>query len=245
MTSVYQENQGNGYHSEETEKNNVASMVPTASSQDLAELVNSNNSPDSKNTEQQFKVWRQMFARIASAMHIAGDTNTLTTTLVQEIREKLECDRVLVYRFTNNESGVVIAESRTSKWTPTRDETLPGVLFGLETSTEYLEPVIIQVQDDLVELSAYQTQLLDKFQVKSSLSLPVVIEGKVWGLLVVHSCATARTWQESEITLLSQHRVSTEFFKQLLKKFGKCFNAIELLFIISKKTGVVSLSLNQ
>lgn len=96
MTSVYQENQANGHHSEEIEKNNVASMAPTASSQDLAQLASLNNNSNTDSPEQEFKVWRQKFARIASAIHQAGDINTLTATLVQEIREKLETDRVLV-----------------------------------------------------------------------------------------------------------------------------------------------------
>ncbi|BDA73109.1 methyl-accepting chemotaxis sensory transducer with phytochrome sensor [Rivularia sp. IAM M-261] len=224
MSSVYQEN---GHYSteEKTENNNLENMAPVASSQDVMELANSKNNSNTDSPEQQFKVWRQMFARIASSIHKAGDINTLTSTLAQEIREKLETDRVFVYRFTNEDSGVVIAESRSNKWTPARNETLPAVLFGLETNTEYLEPVIIQVQNNLVELSAYQTQLLDKYQVKSSLSLPIILEGNVWGLLVVHSCGIARTWQESEITLLSQlcaecksKIVSFEYQKQLQRQ---------------------------
>ncbi|MBF2064689.1 MAG: GAF domain-containing protein [Calothrix sp. C42_A2020_038] len=207
MTSVYQ-NQENGH-------NQTESILPS-------ELTNSNTSDI---TDQQFKIWRQKFARIASAISHVRDINTLTTTLVQQIREKLECDRVLVYRFISKDSGVVIAESRTNKWTPAYDETVPSVLFGLETSAEYLEPTIIQVQENLDELSAYQIQLLDKFQVKSSLSLPILTEVNIWGLLVVHSCTTARSWQESEITLLSQlcgecknKLVEFEYQKQLKRQ---------------------------
>jgi methyl-accepting chemotaxis protein PixJ len=222
MSSVYQEN---GHHStEETTESNLDNMTQASSSQDVMELATLNNSQNDS-SEQQFKVWRQMFSRIVSSIYKAGDINTLTTTLAQQIREKIGTDRVLIYQFTSNDSGIVVAESRSNKWTPAENETLPAVFFGLETSSEYLEPVVIQVHNNLAELSAYQTQLLDKYQVKSSLSVPIILEGNIWGLLVIHSCGAERSWQELEITLLSQlcaefksKIVSFEYQKQLQRQ---------------------------
>jgi methyl-accepting chemotaxis protein PixJ len=45
------------------------------------------------------------------------------------------------------------------------------------------------------------------------LSLPIVVEGKVWGLLVVNNCYSTRQWQEVEISLLSQ--ITTELIYKL------------------------------
>ncbi|HYW21955.1 MAG TPA: GAF domain-containing protein [Nodularia sp. (in: cyanobacteria)] len=161
---------------------------------------------------QEFKNWRRQLQEITTRMRQASDMDTLLQVTVAQLRSKFICDRALIYRFTSLESGTVLSESRTRGWTPTVNENLPGILFGLYTSQDYLEPVAIN-DISQIQLTAYQKQLLEKFQVKSSLSLPIVIEGKVWGLLAIHNCGSARQWQESETTLISQ--ISTELSYRL------------------------------
>ncbi|YAF98434.1 MAG: GAF domain-containing protein [Nodularia sp. CChRGM 3473] len=163
---------------------------------------------------QEFKIWRQQLQAITTQMHQASDVDTLLKVTVTQIREKISCDRALIYRFTTLDSGTVLAESRTLGWTPTLSEHLPGILFGLYTSQDYIEPVAI---DDINQrqITPHQKQLLDKFQVKASLSLPILVEGKVWGLLAINNCAAPCQWQEGEITLLSQ--ITTELTYRLQK----------------------------
>jgi methyl-accepting chemotaxis protein PixJ len=85
-------------------------------------------------------------------------------------------------------------------------------LFGLYTNQDYIEPVTID-NINQIQATPYKKQLLDKFQVKASLSLPISRNNQVWGLLVLHSCGSERQWQEAEITLLSQ--ISTEITYRL------------------------------
>ncbi|BDI18047.1 hypothetical protein ANSO36C_38490 [Nostoc cf. commune SO-36] len=161
---------------------------------------------------QEFKTWRRQLQDIATHMRQAPDLDTLLKITVAQIREKIGCDRALIYHFTSRESGNVLSESRTLGWTPTLGENIPGIIFGLYTNQDYIEPVVI---DDInqIQLSPYQKQLLDKFQIKASLSLPIVVEGKVWGLLAVNNCFSTRQWQEVEISLLSQ--ITTELTYKL------------------------------
>ena len=163
----------------------------------------------------EFKIWRQRFQEITSRMRQVADLEQLLSVTVAEVRDKLVCDsgallqadRVLIYQFTTDDAGTVLAESRASGWTPAINENLAAILFGVYTSQDYVEPVII---DDInqIQITPYQKQLLEKFQVRASLSLPIFVDSKVWGLLVVHSCGTPRSWQETETTLLSQ--IATE-----------------------------------
>ncbi|BBD64078.1 methyl-accepting chemotaxis sensory transducer with phytochrome sensor [Nostoc commune NIES-4072] len=161
---------------------------------------------------QEFKTWRRQLQDIVTHMRQAPDFDTLLKISVAQIREKIGCDRALIYQFTSFDSGNVLAESRTLGWTPTLGENIPGIIFGLYTNQDYIEPVAI---DDItqIQLTPYQKQLLDKFQIKASLSLPIVVEGKVWGLLVVNNCLSTRQWQEVEISLLSQ--ITTELIYKL------------------------------
>ncbi|MBN3910288.1 MAG: GAF domain-containing protein [Nostoc sp. NMS1] len=161
---------------------------------------------------QEFKTWRQQLQDITTHLRQAPDIDTLLKITVAQVREKIGCDRALIYQFNSVDSGNVLAESRTLGWTPTIGENIPGIIFGLYTNQDYIEPVVI---DDInqIQLTPYQKQLLDKFQIKASLSLPILVEGKVWGLLAVNNCYSTRQWQEIEISLLSQ--ITTELIYKL------------------------------
>ncbi|MEH2247544.1 GAF domain-containing protein [Nostoc sp.] len=189
----------------------------------ISELGNQNGNADIANLAsneisllnaiaQEFKIWRRQLQNIVTHMRQAPDLNTLLKITVAQIREKIGCDRALIYQFTSLESGNVLAESRTLGWTPTLGENIPGIIFGLYTNQDYIEPVVI---DDInqIQLTPYQKQLLEKFQIKASLSLPILVEGKVWGLLAVNNCNSTRQWQEVEISLLSQ--ITTELTYKL------------------------------
>jgi methyl-accepting chemotaxis protein PixJ len=204
MTSLYQnDSSGNIYAGIENLGTNKGS---------LNNLGNSNEPTIANAIAQEFRVWRQRSQDIALQMRQSTNVENLFKITVTQIREKIACDRVLIYQFTSLEAGTVLGESRTIAWTPTLGENLPGILFGLYTSNDYGEPIVI---DDLqkIQITPYQEQLLDRFQVKASLSLPIHIEDQVWGLLVVHNCTSARTWQEAEISFLAQ--IATELAYKL------------------------------
>lgn len=47
-------------------------------------------------------------------------------------------------------------------------------------------------------------ELLQRTQVRALLAAPIVVQGKLWGLLIAHQCSKPRHWQESEKTFLKQ-----------------------------------------
>ncbi|MUH00511.1 GAF domain-containing protein [Scytonema sp. UIC 10036] len=161
---------------------------------------------------EQLRLWRKQIQEIRVQMRQTLDIDILAKVTVKEIREKLSSDRVLIYRFYSPEAGVVIEEARLTSWTPTLEENLPSMIFGINPTQDSLEPVVID-NINQIDLTPYQKQLLEKFQIKASLSVPIMVEGKIWGLLVANCCATAHQWQEVEIGLLSQ--ISTEFSYRL------------------------------
>ncbi|MCC5666224.1 GAF domain-containing protein [Nostoc sp. CHAB 5784] len=203
MTFLYNNSPENQHLISEVENLNGSANITNIASNEIS-LLNA--------IAQEFKTWRRQLQDIATHMRQAPDLDTLLKITVAQIREKIGCDRTLIYQFTSLDSGNVLAESRTLGWTPTLGENIPGIIFGLYTNQDYIEPVVI---DDInqIQLTPYQKQLLDKFQIKASLSLPIVVEGKVWGLLAVNNCLSTRQWQEVEISLLSQ--ITTELIYKL------------------------------
>ncbi|MDY6805558.1 MAG: GAF domain-containing protein [Cyanobacteriota bacterium] len=53
-------------------------------------------------------------------------------------------------------------------------------------------------------ISPYQRQLLERFQTRAQISQAILIDGKLWGLLIAQQCSSVRQWEEPEIYLLSQ-----------------------------------------
>ncbi|MBH8561316.1 GAF domain-containing protein [Nostoc sp. CENA67] len=214
MTIAYHNSQNNQDIFTDLNQNDNNVKIATIASDEIAGLNTINHD---------FKIWRRQLQEITTHMRQATEMDTLLKVTVAQVREKIACDRALIYQFTSFDSGTVLVESRTLGWTPIQGETIPGIVFGSYTNQDYLEPIAI---DDVnqIQLTPYQKQLLDKFQIKSSLSLPILIEGKVWGLLVVNHCSVARHWQEMEITLLSQlttelaYKSQTFEFQQELQK---------------------------
>ncbi|MEM1393099.1 MAG: GAF domain-containing protein [Cyanobacteria bacterium P01_H01_bin.150] len=199
MTSAYQENTENGHHIAQVEHSDT-----------LSEL--SNTASDSAINEQQFKNWRVQLSSILNQIRKAKDLSELVQITTAVVKEKIQSDRVMLYHFDSSSSGVVLGESITNGWTPAMGETIPAMIFGLDSREEYLESVSIDNIKE-VELTAYKAQILEKFQVTASLSIPIFVKGKIWGLLGIQNCVTARQWEEWEISLLSQ--VSTEISHKL------------------------------
>ncbi|MDZ8085940.1 MAG: GAF domain-containing protein [Nostoc sp. DedQUE12b] len=203
MTFLYNNSHDNEHLISELENQNGNAHIANIASNEISLL---------SAIAQEFKTWRRQMKDIATHMRQAPNIDTLLKITVAQIREKIGCDRALIYQFTSRESGNVLAESRTLGWTPTLGENIPGIIFGLYTNQDYVEAVVI---DDInqIQFTPYQKQLLDKFQIKASLSLPIVVEGKAWGLLAVNNCYSTRQWQEVEISLLSQ--LTTELIYKL------------------------------
>ncbi|MDZ8034179.1 GAF domain-containing protein [Nostoc sp. DedSLP04] len=140
---------------------------------------------------------------IASRIRQFSDLDTLLATAVMEVQSALQADRVVVYEFTNPTLGIVAAEAMRDGFTPMLKEKLPAVTFGLGSAKVYQQEKLVAIADTYTaSLSPYQKQLMERFQVRACLSLPILTKDGVWGLLVVQQCTAPRQWQNAEIRSL-------------------------------------------
>lgn len=154
----------------------------------------------------------QWLLKFSQQIHQAETIETLLQMTVTEVRQGLQIDRVLIYQFQTEDQGLVLAESMTSGYTPSLGESLPAIAFGAEQRQSYQQQVVAVENTPEQSFGPYQTQLLDKYQIQTSLSIPILL-GQVWGLLVVQHCSQPRQWLENEVTLLYQ--ITTELRLQL------------------------------
>ena len=175
----------------------------------LTEIINLTNDVD-----QQEKVEQQKLSEIAEQLRLAKDPETLLNQTVTQISQLLDVERVLLYTFDSKDKGIVAAEALQEGFTPAMGESITPLCFGLANASHYQQAKVVAIADVQQEkLSPYQLQLMERFQVRASLAIPVLLSGKVWGLLVTQQCLRTRQWQDSEIRLLE--RVSAELAVQL------------------------------
>ena len=155
---------------------------------------------------------------IANRIAEAATLENLYQIAVRELRKRFDCDRAFIYQFESSAKssteGTVIAESVKPGYTPALGEKIGVLSFGADSQQDYQTRPVVSITNAADEAtSPHQMQLLQRFQVQASLSLPIFLESQIWGLLVIQQCDQTRKWQESEIALLYQ--VSTEITLRL------------------------------
>ena len=153
---------------------------------------------------------QQLMASVALQVSKTTDLRSTLQTAAEGIRELLDCDRTAVYRFESDLSGTILAESVLPGWTVCMDQRIEDTCFrtgkGLAKYLDGHKTIIVDVQKS--NLSECHIKMLKRFEVKSNLVVPIVLnetetqERKVWGLLLAHQCRDARSWLEDELSLL-------------------------------------------
>lgn len=163
-----------------------------------------------------FKQERERLNKIVKQIRKATDREQFLNNTATIIRQTLAAERVLIYRCEDNSNGLVVAESLVEGWTPTKNEIIPCACFGALQHSDYYSQEFIAIEDIKSDrLTPHQKQLLERFQVRASLAVPILLESyspkdnsygleQIWGLIVVQQCSESRQWQEEEINLLYQ-----------------------------------------
>ncbi|WP_019505346.1 GAF domain-containing protein [Pleurocapsa sp. PCC 7319] len=163
-----------------------------------------------------YKQERDRLWKVIKQIRQSTEQQDFFNNVVKVVQQELKADRVLIYSFAGENTGEIVAEALVSGWTPAFGETIACNCFGADRADDFLTPGFIAIENiNQAELTPYQKQLLEKFQVQASLAFPIVLDSvsprsrgyelnKVWGLLIVQQCDQPRQWQEDEINLLYQ-----------------------------------------
>lgn len=143
----------------------------------------------------------EMQERIRQSLNI----ETVLRTTVSEVRQFLQTDRVFIFRFEPDESGVAIVESVGDGWLPILGSKLKDPTWAA-TCIQLYKQNQIQATANIYgeELTQGYIDFLTQFQVRANLVAPIWQEEKLWGLLVANHCDSPRQWQQFEIDLLQQ-----------------------------------------
>jgi len=147
----------------------------------------------------------RLVTQITQHLRQSLDLQDILSTTVSEVRQFLQCDRVFIYRFEPDWSGVVIVESVESGWPSLLGTNVKDSFFGKNMGRRLYKHGRIQATADIYtsELSQCHINLLAQLQIRANLVVPI-LQGDLWGLLVANHCGAPRQWQQLEINLLTQ-----------------------------------------
>ncbi|NUN64771.1 response regulator [Pseudanabaena biceps] len=151
--------------------------------------------------------WRSLvFSKITLRIRQSLNIDEILNTTVDEIRQFLNCDRVVIYQYINEDwEGKVVVESVGEEWIPCLETDIKDVCFreGLWESYRQGRKV---VHDDVINSSMPQCykDLMAQYQVRANLVVPILESDYLWGLLIAHQCSDSRHWRKFEVDFVSE-----------------------------------------
>ena len=129
----------------------------------------------------------------------------LLKTAVEEARQAIDTERVIIYSFDADWYGTVVAESVLPGFPKALQAKIKDPCFARDYAQKYYHGRI-QSLDNIYEatLTDCHREQLEQFAVKASLVVPIISQNKLFGLLIAHQCSHPRSWQQPEIDLFAQ-----------------------------------------
>lgn len=145
----------------------------------------------------------RLLATMALRIRQSLNLDEILNTAVAEVRQFLQTERVIIYRFEPDWSGIVVVESVSSDYLPTLGAVIQDPCFAETYILPYKQGRIRIIEDIYTEnIAQCHVNLLAQFQVRANLVVPILQGENLWGLLIAHHCSGPRRWQQLEIELL-------------------------------------------
>jgi PAS domain S-box-containing protein len=156
--------------------------------------------------QQQQAIQRErLISAISQNIRQSLNLSYILTTTVEEVQQFLQADRVVIFRFNPDWSGQVVAEALEEDAPPILDQVINDPCFRGSIVDAYRAGHICRIDDLYAEdLPPCYAELLNHFQVRATLALPILVRHDLWGLLIAHQCSSPRRWNEANQQILQQ-----------------------------------------
>ncbi|MEH1895529.1 MAG: PAS domain S-box protein [Nostoc sp.] len=154
----------------------------------------------------------QLMRTVAQRIRQSLNLQDILNATVQEVRDLLGVNRVVVYQFDSEMIGTIMAESVEPGWTVSLGVEIHDTCFQTGAGVEYYQGrkrAIANIYE--AGLTDCHIRLLERFEVKANLVVPILLEvssknpgSHIWGLLIAHQCSSFREWEENQLDLLDQ-----------------------------------------
>ena len=161
------------------------------------------------------KVWAEYYTDAVQQIRTSLKTKDVYQASVREARRVLNCDRVVVYSLNRDNYGTIVAESVAHGWTRGEGRIIKDPCFEVRYLDKYRDGRV-RAWHDIYQsgMTKCYIEQLEQLEVKANLVVPIVSEGKLFGLLVAHQCSSTRQWQQAEIDWLTRIAIQVAFALQ-------------------------------
>jgi len=150
-------------------------------------------------------------ARVIQRMRQTLKLERIFSATTEELRDAIQCDRVVIYRLSTAPHNQVVSESVSPGWTPILQETAHPQFFSaphwlqIQASTDTMGVSYCNVSNIYdAGLAANDLQCLEQLQAKAYLSVPIFCGHQLWGFLVAYHNASPRSWDSAEVKIMLQ-----------------------------------------
>lgn len=169
--------------------------------------------------QQQQREQEQILNQIVQQIRQSLELDVILQTTVTETRQFLQSDRVFIYRFNPDFSGVIVTESVGNGWESILNQQVTDTYFTETGGAAYCQGRIQIVPNiHTAGLADCHVELLERFQIQANLVVPILQGESLWGLLIANQCANPRQWEFEEV----------EFLKHLTEHVGIAIQQSEL-----------------
>ncbi|MCU0542299.1 MAG: PAS domain S-box protein [Oscillatoriaceae cyanobacterium Prado104] len=173
---------------------------------------------------------QRAIARIIERMRQTLDIGEIFRATTKELRETMKCDRVAIYRFNPDWSGEFVAESVDGNWVSFIyiQQDSPNLTAGSLDSENCVVQTLNSTSNEVCDTYLQETgggsytkgvnylciadiyqqgfdscyiELLERFQAKAYITVPIFCGEKLWGLLASYQNSAPRQWSEAEVNV--------------------------------------------
>lgn len=162
---------------------------------------------DRKSIEQQLQQrveQGQLIGQIARRIRLSLNPQEVLSSVVDEVRQFLQTDRVVVYRIAANGSGTIVAEAVYAAWPSVLGMTIDPDRMAKQMAFHQSRSFAAIDDAAQIALPPELRSLAQQHQIKATLVTPILQDDKLLGLICAHMCTTPRQWKPDEANLLQQ-----------------------------------------
>lgn len=129
----------------------------------------------------------------------------LVQSVTDDLRKKLNVNRVVLYYFYRQWLGRVTFESLSSSDYSILGSTGPDECFNGEYAEMYQHGRVNAIANiETASIAECHRDFLRGIQVQANLVVPVLPPGGLWGLLVAHHCQSPVDWSEEQVEAMKR-----------------------------------------
>lgn len=148
-----------------------------------------------------FKQAREVITQATRKLYRMQTSLEVLQQGVEQAKEIINCDRVVIYSLQNKNLGTIVAEATTPALAPILGNVIKDPCFEYRYLEQYQQGRVRAITNIYeAGMTNCYVENLAQIGVRSNLVAPINCDnGKIYGLLVAHQCFSFKDWQPIEI----------------------------------------------